>query len=114
MHAIDQHILDRLDEIILNTGGGPDALQKYYNDVVLYDQPGQIIPDCNAIMFFNRAPAVGGSTVSLLGLTLAPGEGITFGGNRGEIDVTKYSFLFTGGGINLLAVVRKIYVGNNR
>jgi hypothetical protein len=80
----------------------------YTNNFVTYQTPQYIKGECNAILFYNSA-GPGGSNMIVNGLPFAPGNGIAFNGNIGEIDVTNYTLGFDNTGINQATVVRTIY-----
>lgn len=113
MSFIDQHILDRLDTMITLLGGPRKEAtgQRYYNTISTVEEPGYLkIDDTAETTFYN----MGTSNVSLLGgLVLTPGQGIGFSGNEGEIDTTKYTYTFTGAGINKLIIIQKLYVNGS-
>lgn len=88
-----------------NSAGQEIPLQKYYNDMVQYIAPEQVVSECAEITFFNT----GTSNMIVNGILFAPNTGISFDGNQGEIDVTKYNLGFSGAGQNTAFVVRKVY-----
>ena len=79
--------------------------QCYYNDMVQYTKPTQIISECAEITFYNQ----GVTTMIINGITFAPLTGIAFDGKDGELDTTRYNLNFTGAGQNQCFVVRKVY-----
>jgi hypothetical protein len=106
--VIDQHILDRLDQIIKNTTpGSPVNGQRYYNTVAIVDTPGVLkVEDTAQTTFYNS----GTSNVIILGALFLPGQGIAFPGNAAEVDTTKYTYTFAGAGNNSLTIIQKMYV----
>lgn len=94
---------------VYNASGQIMPLQKYYNDMVQYIAPDQIISNCAEISFFNQ----GASNMVINGIVFAPNTGISLDGNSGELDVTKYNLGFSGAGQNLAFVVRKCYQDGN-
>lgn len=92
-------------------GGTSD--RKYYIHPVLVVKNQYIEANCNEIMFYNQgdgAATPAGSKVSINGIVLAPGIGLSIPGNYGEIDVTKWQCVFDNTGVNNLIVIRKTYV----
>jgi hypothetical protein len=79
--------------------------RKFVVNPVIIQKTQYIYADCNEILFFNN----GTSNVSILGIPLGPGIGLSIPGNYGEMDVTKYQAVFSGAGVNSLLVIRKNY-----
>lgn len=106
---IDQEILNRLDQIIANTGGVAPAGKKrirYYNTATIVTANGFLqVADTADTTFFNN----GTSTAIVLGIPLAPQTGIAFPCNENEQDVTKYTYTFSGAGSNELFIFQKLY-----
>jgi hypothetical protein len=72
----------------------------------LTDKPGSVEAGHNTITFFNK----GTETVLINGFPLAQNESLVIGGNRGEIDQTKWLYSFgNSGGSRQLFILRKIY-----
>lgn len=82
-----------------------NPLVKYYNDMVQYTKPTQIVSQCAEISFINT----GTSTMIINGISFLPGNGIAFDGNANELDTTLYTLMFSGAGQNICFVVRKCY-----
>ncbi len=80
---------------------------KYIIDMVVYVEPAQITSQCAAITFVNDGTA----TMTILGRSFAPGEGMAINGNDWELDTTKYTLNFTGAGTRVCTVIRKNYTG---
>jgi len=103
---IDQLVLDRLDQVISNTGG-KNGRRKTYNVTSVEETPGQLqIGDTANTTFFNQGTA----TAIILGnIILAQGQGIAFPVNEGEQDVTKYTYTFSGAGTRSLLIIQRLY-----
>ena len=107
---IDQEILNRLDQIITNTGGiTPVQVKKRirdYNTATIVTANGFLqVADTADTTFFNN----GTTTAIVLGIPLAPQTGIAFPCNENEQDVTKYTYAFSGVGTNELFIFQKLY-----
>lgn len=77
-----------------------------YNIVIgQYSGADILTANCNSILFLNY----GATIVNINNVPVPPGGNFGIAGNVGEIDITQYSFNFTGVGSNLLIVVRKYY-----
>lgn len=86
--------------------------RKYYVHPVIIVKNQYIEANCNEIMFYNQgngAASPTGSSVSINGIILAPGIGLSIPGNYGEIDTTKWQCVFDNTGVNNLVVIRKTY-----
>lgn len=112
MPFIDQHILDRLDRIIANTGGGAPVSSAErrltYNVATIVETAGQLkIEDTANTTFYN----MGTSVLFVLGnIQLTTGQGIAFPVNTQERDVTKYTYYFDNSGTNICLIVQRLYV----
>lgn len=79
--------------------------KEYYNDMVQYQAPDFVTANCAEITFYN----IGTSTMTVNGVPFSPGTGIAFDGKKNETDKTKYTINFSGAGVNLCFVIRKVY-----
>jgi hypothetical protein len=70
-----------------------------------YDQPGQVVSNCNSITFINYGTA--DCTIDYA-ITLAQNQSISFSGNVGEFTDQQFTVQFGTGTFNLV-VIRKIY-----
>lgn len=87
--------------------------QKYWNTVDQFEANNWVDSNCAEISFLNVGDGASpptGANVTVLGYVLKPGFGVSFDGNDGEIDVTKYFLTFTGAGARNCQVFRKMYV----
>lgn len=89
-------------------------LVQYYNTIIIVDKNNTWVDsDCAEIAFLNigdgNFPTPAGATVNILGFPVMPGFGISFDGEQGEIDKTKYLLVFTGAGVKNCSVFRKMY-----
>lgn len=87
--------------------------QKYVNTVTQFENNNWVTGQCAEISFLNvgdGASPPAGANVTILGYVLKPGFGVSFDGNDGELDTTKYFITFTGAGVRNCQVFRKNYV----
>lgn len=106
-------------EKINNGASGADAIltvdpdRQYYNTFVSIDTNDWIDSGCAVIAFLNvgdaNFPNPVGQDVSILGFKIKPGFGISFTGEKNEIDMTKYQLIFSGTGVKNCWVFRKMY-----
>lgn len=70
-------------------------------------QPPWIESQCIEILFWNK----GTSIVTLNNaIVLQPNDYFAIQGNRREKDTTLYNYGFSGAGVNLLQVVKRVYI----
>lgn len=85
-------------------------LIEYSNDYESFRVGGNIVANCNSILFWN----IGDTDVSIMGGVLHPGQWLELTGNVGEVDKTQYFFSFVPP-VNAnpeLNVIRKTYANN--
>lgn len=70
-----------------------------------YTDNNYLIGNCNSITFINTSTSI---NVTVNGFVLTPQAQLTIDGLPGEIDTTKYQFVFASAGGSLM-VLRKIY-----
>lgn len=92
-------------------GASVTGRQNYIIDQVEYTDGRNVESNCAAITFYNNAPATGGSTMTIIGIKLPPGWGMSIEANQNEMDTTKYMVVFDNTGINACLVIRKNYIG---
>jgi len=90
---MNEHVIVKLKEITYNMVIGQ------------YSAADVLTADCNSILFLNY----GATVANVNGVPIPPGGNFGIAGNVGEVDITQYTFSFTGPGSNLLIVVRKFY-----
>lgn len=78
---------------------------EYYDYFQLYNQPQEIVSNCNSFTLINT----GAANAIIDGLTLAPGNQYVSNGNAGEYNVSRYRLSFSGAGSQQVLVIRKIY-----
>ena len=84
-----------------------NKLQNYRIETEPVSTPGVIdAKDSNEIIFINKGTQV----AEVDGFPLSNNEFLTDGGNKDEINKTKYRITFTGAGIPKLFVRRKFYI----
>lgn len=82
-------------------------MTRYQIDILNYNANNSVQSNCADITFYN----VGTSNVKINNaLPIFPGGSITLSANAGELDRTVYNFAFTSPGVNILVVIRKVYV----
>lgn len=81
-------------------------LQPFKEEYQTYNAPAEIRSECNAITFINT----GTSNAQINGVNLTPGQQLISTGNEGEINTTRYRLSFSGGGNEIVLVIRKLYV----
>ena len=79
--------------------------QVFYEYFQLYNTPQEVRSDCNSLTVINTGTA----TAVLDGLLIAPGAQYYSPGNEDEFNTTRYRLSFTGGGNEIVTVIRKIY-----
>lgn len=80
-------------------------LQDFVEETQVYNQPGEVRADCNAITFLN----VGTAQMQVNGVLVVPGAQLVSTGNEGEINRTRYRLSFAGVGTEICQVIRKVY-----
>jgi len=83
--------------------------QDFYINVTFQQTANYIESNCAEIAFYNNAPTATGATMIVNGITFPPNTGISFGGNRGETDTSKYVLSFGSTGTPLAVIIRKYY-----
>lgn len=78
---------------------------KFYEYFQIYNQPQEIVSNCNSITVIN----IGTATAILDGLSLVPNAQYISQGNENELNESRYRVSFSGGGTEVLLVIRKIY-----
>ena len=77
----------------------------FYEYFQIYNQPQEIVSNCNSITIIN----IGTATAIIDGLQLVTNAQYISTGNQDEYNETKYRVSFTGGGSEIVLVIRKIY-----
>jgi len=80
-------------------------LQDFVEETQVYNQPGEVRADCNAITFIN----IGTANMQVNGTDIVPGAQLVSTGNEGEINRTRYRLSFSGAGDEVCQVIRKVY-----
>jgi len=80
-------------------------LTKYNISIQTFQNANFIKSGWAEATFYNA----GTTTIILNGLPLVPGQSLAINGNQYEIDDTKYSWQFSGSGVNLLQIIAKYY-----
>lgn len=81
-------------------------MQNYKIDTLNYTTGQDVRSDCADITFYNNGII---NVVINNGVTLTPGQSISFNANAGEIDRTIYNFRFLAGAGSKIVIFRKIY-----
>jgi hypothetical protein len=77
----------------------------FYEYFQLLNFPQEVRADCNSLTVINTGTA----TAVLEGLEILPGQQYYAPGNEDEFNATRYRLSFTGGGNEIVTVIRKIY-----
>jgi hypothetical protein len=80
-------------------------LREFYEYFQLINLPQEVRADCNSLTIINTGTA----TAILDGLEIAPGAQYVAPGNEDEFNTTRYRLSFTGGGNEIVTVIRKLY-----
>jgi hypothetical protein len=78
---------------------------RFYEYFQIYNQPQEIVSNCNSITVIN----IGTATAILDGLSLVPNAQYISQGNQNEFNESRYRVSFSGVGTEVLLVIRKIY-----
>jgi hypothetical protein len=78
---------------------------QFYEYFQLYNLPSELRSECNSLTVINTGTA----TALIEGLELLPGAQYYAPGNESEINMTRYRLSFSGGGIQQVLAIRKIY-----
>jgi len=78
---------------------------KFREEFELINQTKEIRANCNTLNVIN----IGTSTAIVNGVNILPGEQYFVNGNENEFNETRYMISFSGGGTEIVQVIRKIY-----
>lgn len=80
-------------------------LIKFREEFTLVNKTQEIKSDCNTISIIN----IGTATAVINGIAITTNQQYYVQGNENEFNETRYMLSFTGGGTEVVQVIRKIY-----